>query len=193
MRNLLFLVPFLFSLKRPIIPKRLFKSKDYINEKSLVYSHVDSDNNKQTLSLYALRKHNFPCKDSLELLSRYEIYKNLVSVISHSTYDEKMKRLQLTFSSSYLTKPLHLDFILPRILKDGTYPFTFKKGIFPGLLGEISVRSSQNYCHYSLKIWWKGEKSFFSDSLLQVFSSTIVRLGIESLLRKAKSPPPLFK
>ncbi|MDA8793507.1 hypothetical protein N9N67_09680 [Bacteriovoracaceae bacterium] len=61
-----------------------------------------------------------------------------------------------------------------------------KGGLFPGLTGVIYTKQYKKRCLFYLTTKWEGKKTF-NDSLLELMSETLTKLGLKLIFRKTKN------
>lgn len=194
--NILFLLLILFSTITSVnantvkiinfsnLPYKKSTKKKILSEEPFVNSEVKSFEKKmQSLNISMAGMHKKKCIPALRKISLYENYQDFLTFIEKSSYDEKKERIILLISSSILPMKMVLDFKLPRIKKPGVYHFKFDKGFLKGLLGEIHVSRHNERCLFFVKGDWIGPDTGFPNLLLELFSSTLTKLGMEKLFR----------
>lgn len=149
-------------------------AKDYKKRKKIVW---------QRLKLKTAGLHKKSCSFALRKLSLYENYSQYVGVIKKSTYSEKRGRIHLLLDAMVLPNAMILEFKIPRITKTGVYPFKFEKGFLKNLIGSIHVSNYKNKCLFFIEAKWRGKHTGFPNYLLELFSSTLITLGMNNLFR----------
>ncbi len=181
----LFITPILLGIG-PIsmssnIEKKILRGKIFVH--SNVTDFKVDKKRKQKLDYTLAGLHKKSCSFALTKLSRYEEYKNYLSAVKDSKYDEKKQRIFLHLKSDLLNIGFILNFKLPRITKEGTYPFLFDRGFLKGLTGNITVYEHYNRCFLHIKADWEGPHSSYPNLILEMFSSTIGRIAMSRLFQ----------
>ena len=155
-------------------------------------SDVDSfEKNKvefQSLKLRGAAFHNKSCKSVFSILGKYENYKNMISFIRESYYNEKNQRVFFLLSHFLLPFDMVMDFKIPRIKKEGNYTFVFDQGFLKNLIGEIlvsEIKKDKFQCYVSVDINWSGPDSPFPDFIFQYFSKVLLGKSIKKLWEKS--------
>lgn len=141
------------------------------------------EKNLQTLHTKVVGIHPRTCERGLRKISRYETYQQHVSFVKESRYDDVAKKIYFLFDHALLPFPMVLSFVLPRIERPGSYPFTFTNGIFKDLHGTIKVASVGNRCLYFLEADWQGPSTHIPDMAVGAFAQTLSKMGLEHLIR----------
>ena len=76
-----------------------------------------------------------------------------------------------------------MTFKIPRIKKEGAYPYRFHKGFLSGLKGTIKLFNYKGRCLFYTDAKWVGPHSGYSDFVFELFSSTLARIAMNNLLR----------
>jgi hypothetical protein len=137
----------------------------------------------QSLSFQMSGIHKRSCRYALSKISLYEKYKDYMSFVKSSSYDDRRSRIYLKLSHVLLPIDMVLYFILPRIKEAGVYKFLFDQGFLKGLKGRIHVSPYEKECFFFITANWEGPDTGFSDSLFEFFSKGISVLTIENLFR----------
>ncbi len=127
--------------------------------------------------------HRYNCATALPRLTRYEDYQRYLPFVVSSTYQTSTQTLDLAFKVWILPFSLRLNFQLPRMDKEGVYPFTFKEGFLPNLKGKVSAKDVDQRCLILITADWQGADPGFNPTLFEVFTQTAGTLGIEKMLR----------
>jgi hypothetical protein len=145
---------------------------------------VDSPSeNEQRMSLFVSGVHPRNCTRAMRKLSLYENYHSYMDFIKTSRYDEASKKFSFTIDHSLLPFPMIVSFKIPRITKEGHYPFTFEEGFLKDLKGTVIVKEVGKFCLLGLKSDWRGPKSRIPNLVFSTFVQTIGKLGLEHLIR----------
>jgi len=160
------------------------------SNQSYVSSEVEttSQNNEQSFKISISALHKKSCHDTFRYLSRYEDYKEYLSFIKQSKYDDQKDRVHFLLSATVLPFDMILNFNIPRITQPGVYPFIFDQGFLSSLKGFITVEDFEEdkkgfKCFVSVNANWKGPKSKIPDIIFELFTATIARIGIETLFK----------
>lgn len=176
--------PELISLKNLQLSKRIKESlKNSPYAKSNIKSFKHDDKELQSLDFLVAGLHKKTCRFALVKVSQYERFKDFISFIKESRYNEKTKKLFLQLSHPLLPFAMTLHFKLPRITNEGITPFLFDSGFLKGLLGEIHVSSSEKRCLFVAKARWKGPHTGINNTLFSLFSETLGKMGMTKVLR----------
>ena len=166
---------------RDDIKKSIESGNVYSN--SQVFSFTESDEKRQSLDFIIAGLHPKSCQFALKKLSLYEKYKDFLSIIKESDYDESTKQISFVFSHGLLPVSMGLIFNLPRIRKEGIFSFYFDRGFLAGLKGQIHVINNQGKCLFYTRARWEGPHTGYSDTLFSFFSGAFTKLAMENLIR----------
>ena len=150
------------------------------------FSNVESSETEQMLDLYVAAIHPKKCNRALRKISLYEKYSNFMDFITKSTYDESKQEIYLLFEHSVLPSRMYIKFKIPRVKKEGKYPFIFEEGMFLGLKGNIHVKKYGRKCIMYMDAHWIGKKTKFPNVVMEAFSQTLTRLTLDKLIRISK-------
>ena len=137
----------------------------------------------QKMDFWAAGLHPRDCRLALRKLSRYEDYKQYLSYLEESLYFEDIQLVSFYIKTPIFPIRVSLRFKIPRITKEGVYPFIYEQGFLKDLKGTIHVSQEKDRCFFYIKADWEGRHSGFSNTLLEFFSKTLVKLGMEKLFR----------
>ena len=150
-----------------------------------IFSNVTSEKEIQNFNFKAIGLHQQDCHSAMKVIGQYENYQNHVSFITKSTYQNE--RINLSLSSAFLPFDMVLNFKLPRITGEGTYPFIFDNGFLRDLKGDIYVQKcSKNKkfnCLIGMQAQWSGPKTKIPDYIFEMFTKTIGEIGLSKLFR----------
>ena len=169
-----------FSTLRPLAPGQW---QDLRKDEVVASSQIQTVAGQQSLSYYAAGLHPLSCTKALRKMSQYESYKDFISFITHSRYDERAQKIFLRFNHALLPFPLTLHFTIPRIAGPGVYPFFFDKGMLTGLRGKIQVSPHGDRCLMEVTSDWRGRPTGINDLVFEIFSVTLGKLGIKKVFR----------
>ncbi len=153
------------------------KASDYKEEK------------KQELTIYTTGLHPKSCLFSSARISQYESYPLFVDYIKESFYSSESKNWHLLFESPLIPASFTLDFTFPRLTQTSenmTYPFHFPTGIFKDLKGTVSLEEIHGRCRYTVRAYWKGEKTFISSPMMEFFIAAVAEIGMRKLFQFSK-------
>lgn len=139
--------------------------------------------NQQALKLFVTGIHPRNCQRAMRKLSLYENYTNYIDFIKESKYDEANQKISLTIDHTLLPFPMLLAFKIPRITKEGHYPFTFDNGFLKDLKGTVIVKDVGKFCLMGLKTDWGGPETRIPNLVFETFLQTVGKLGLEHLIR----------
>ncbi len=179
-----------FGEVKPLKLKEAFKSES-IQKSILSEPQVSSEVTEivfrgekgQKMNFWAAGLHPKDCRTALRKLSRYEDYKLYLSFLEESLYFEDIKLISLYITTPIFPIKVVLRFKIPRVNKEGVYPFIYEQGFLKDLKGTIHVSEENNRCFFYVKADWEGRDSGFNNTLLELFSKTLVKLGMEKLFR----------
>lgn len=183
-------------------PTQVSKSKKIYNHllshqhyvQSTVSSGITNKKEWQDFKLKVAGLHSRNCKLALRKISRYENYNFYLDFVKKAEYNEKKQMVKFYLSSYILPFDMILNFQIPRINKPGIYSFTFKNGFLKGLTGKIHAsnfvhpKSNKKQCFLYLNSHWSGPKTRIPDIIFEVFTSTIVRIGMIKLFKISSHP-----
>jgi len=147
--------------------------------------NVKTKQNTQSLDLWVSAFHPQNCRKALRKISHYEGYNEFLNFVKSSQYDDKTHRWQIKLDHFLMPFPMYLDFKMPRVKKEGNYPFTFEKGFLSGLIGEVEARETAGRCQLTLSSKWSGPKSKIPDMIFASFVQTLAELGLSHLIRSS--------
>ncbi|MCY4643126.1 MAG: hypothetical protein OXB88_00755 [Bacteriovoracales bacterium] len=167
----------------PLRPLNTAQWKGLYRGELIIKSLMKTEGKFQRLSYYAAGLHPRTCPKALQKISEYESYRDFISFIKRSRYHKKTQDFELLFDHTLLPFPMVLKFRIPRIKAPGIYPFSFPMGLLKGLKGKIQVSRRQGRCFMELKARWKGPSTKINDTVFEVFSITLGRIGIRKVFR----------
>lgn len=170
------ILPYKKNLKEKIFEGTVF------SESNVKSSKVDQKST-QELNFTIAGLHPKSCSYALKKLSLYESYSSFLDFVKESRFDEKKNEINLLLSHTLLPYDMRLIFTLPRITKEGVYPFTFDHGILKDLKGNIYVINHKGRCLFFTKADWIGPHTGFPNILFEIFSQTLSKMGMERLFR----------
>jgi hypothetical protein len=142
-----------------------------------------SAHQEQALNFNAAGLHKKNCADAMAVLSQYENFNRYLPFVTESSYLEEKKEINLLFSGTLLPFNFRLKFIIPRIKKEGVYPFIFDQGFLTNLKGNIHLRDHRNRCLFFITAHWRGPDTGINTTLFEVFMKTTGTMGMEKLFR----------
>lgn len=177
-------LPYKKNLKEKILAGEIFSE-------SKVSSHDSTDplikGEVQELKFTIAGLHPKSCTYALKKLSLYESYSEFIDFVKQSRYDEKNQEINFLLSHAFLPYDMLLIFKLPRIDKEGVYPFLFEIGILKNLKGTIYVTSYKNRCLFFTKADWSGPKTAFPNVVFEFFSQALSKISMETLFRHSST------
>ncbi len=168
------------AVKNPSIQKSIYE-EPFVS--ATVSDAIFQGKKGQAMDFWAAGLHPKSCRIALRKLSRYEDYKDYLSFLELSAYDDANQLIYFRISTPIFPIKLGLRFQIPRITTPGVYPFQFKEGFLKDLKGNIHVSEIDQRCFFYIKSDWRGVHSGFANTLLEFFSKTIIKLGAEKLFR----------
>ena len=138
---------------------------------------------EQQMNLFVSGVHPRNCQRAMRKLSLYENYHNYMDFIKTSTYVEKTQKFTFVITHTLLPYDMVVGFKIPRITKEGYYPFTFEDGFLKDLKGTVIVQEVGTHCLLGLKADWRGPESRIPNVIFSNFIQTVGRLGLEHLIR----------
>ena len=163
--------------------------KNIYCEHLYVSTEIKTTEKIQKLYISANALHQKSCQKAFKKISKYENYQNIMEFITESTYDEKTRMLHFGISHLLLPYDMILNFKIDRIKGDGTYYFEFTQGFLRGLTGVIKVEKFHDKkfsCFVNVEVKWKGTETVIPDAVFELFSQTVMELGIKTLWRQSK-------
>jgi hypothetical protein len=175
--------PILDELK-PFYAPSEGQTEDLLKGEVISVGKVDSPTEKeQQMMLFTSGVHPRNCTRVMRKLSLYENYSTYIDFIKKSEYDEKKQQVHFQIDHLLLPFPMHLTFKLPRITKEGHYPFTFDHGFLKDLKGTIAVKNVGKFCLLTMKTDWRGPETPIPDMAFSAFIQTVGKMGLEHLIR----------
>jgi hypothetical protein len=138
---------------------------------------------EQELKLFISGLHPRNCQRAMRKLSLYENYSTYVGFIKESRYNEQNQKINFLMDHALLPFPMSLSFKLPRITKEGVYPFVLEHGFLKDLKGTIVVKEVSNFCLLSMKTDWNGPETRIPNLIFESFIQTVGKIGLEHLIR----------
>ncbi|MCM2348883.1 MAG: hypothetical protein NDI69_02610 [Bacteriovoracaceae bacterium] len=158
--------------------------EDLLKGEVISIGKVDSPSPQvQQMFLFVAGVHPRNCTRAMRKLSLYENYHQYMDFVKTSTYNEKTNNFSFTIDHVLLPFPMVVNFKIPRIKKEGYYPFIFESGFLKDLKGTVIVQEMGKYCVLGLKADWRGPKSRIPDLIFGTFIQTVGKLGLEHLIR----------
>ena len=144
--------------------------------------HSPSDKEQQ-LNLFVSGIHPRNCTRAMRKLSLYENYHQYIDFIKTSQYDDHHEKFFFTIDHTLLPFPMMVKFKIPRITKEGTYPFVFEDGFLKDLKGTVIVKDLGKFCLLGLRTDWRGPETKIPSLVFGSFVQTVGKLGLEHLIR----------
>lgn len=160
--------------------KRVMEKNEII---SICKVNSEKIKKKQNLDFRIIGLHSQSCDQALKKISQYENFSQYISSITSSNYHSETQRIELTVSAPLLKNSFILNFKIERITTAGTYPFLFDNGFLKGLTGNIHVTEQNQRCLFLLTAVWDGPDTGFNSTILEIFITTITRIGMEKLFK----------
>ena len=173
-------VPYKKNLKEKLFAGEIFSESKV---KSLVLVQGPKTEEIQELHFSIAGFHQKSCEYALKKLSLYESYSKFLDFVKISQYDEQKQEINFLLSHVLLPYDMRLIFNLPRITKEGTYPFSFDQGILKDLKGTIYVEKIDNRCLFYSKADWSGKDTKIPNVVFEFFSQTLAKMTMERLFR----------
>jgi hypothetical protein len=145
-----------------------------------VHSPTDKE---QQMMLFVSGIHPRNCTRAMRKLSHYENYSSYMDFIKSSKYNDQTQKFTFTVDHALLPFPMVVGFKIPRITKEGHYPFTFDDGFLKDLKGTVIVKEVGKFCLLGLKTDWRGPESKIPNIVFGTFVETVGKLGLERLIR----------
>jgi hypothetical protein len=175
--------PVLDELK-PFFTPSEGQTEDLLKGDVVSVGKVDSPTDKeQQMMLFTSGIHPRNCTRAMRKLSLYENYSSYMDFIKESKYDEKTQKLSFIVDHALLPFPMVVGFKIPRITKEGHYPFVFEDGFLKDLKGTVIVKEVGKFCLLGLKADWRGPKSKIPNLVFEPFVQTVGKIGLEHLIR----------
>ncbi len=147
-------------------------------------SSVTSPKDKmQSLTLFVAGMHPRKCERAMRKLSLYENYHQYMDFIKKSLYDDSTQKFSFLVEHTLLPFSMIVKFKIPRIKKEGHYPFIFEDGFLKDLKGTVIVKDFKNLCLLGLKADWTGPETVIPNLVFETFLETVGELGLEHLIR----------
>lgn len=162
------------------------QKKYLLNGKVLSEATVESDAINQHFFMQGMAMHNKGCTKVLRKLSVLENYKDWISFITRSDYNEKSKLFTLRAEHLLLPYPMIVFIVVQRPTKPGVYPFVFPIGLFKNLAGFFEVKEVNKRCIVYTESKWSGPKTNIPNFVVELFSEALSKKGAEILMRKSK-------
>jgi len=178
--------PILDELK-PFYSPSEGQTEDLLKGEVISIGKVDSPTDKeQQMMLFVSGIHPRNCQRAMRKLSLYENYSGYMDFIKKSDYDDKKQQVSFVMDHILLPFPMNLTFKIPRITKQGHYPFTFDHGFLKNLKGTIGVKEIGKFCLLTLKTDWRGPETNIPNLAFSAFIQTVGKLGLEHLIRVSR-------
>lgn len=173
-------LPYKKKLKEKILKGEIFSEAKV---KSLVLVQDQKTEEIQELRFSIAGFHQKSCEYALKKLSLYESYSKFLDFVKSSEYSEEKQEINFLLSHTLLPYDMRLIFKLPRITKEGVYPFSFEIGLLKDLKGTIYVEKVNNRCLFYSKADWSGKDTKIPNTIFEIFSQTLAKLTMERLFR----------
>lgn len=175
--------PILEELK-PFYTPSEGQTEDLLNGVVISVGKVTSPTDKeQQMMLFVTGVHPRNCTRAMRKISLYENYSSHIDFIKTSKYDDKKEQVNFVIDHLLLPFPMNLTFKIPRITKEGRYPFTFDHGFLKDLKGTIGVKEVGKFCLLTLKTDWRGPETPIPNMAFSAFIQTVGKMGLEHLIR----------
>lgn len=175
--------PVLEELK-PFFAPSEGQTEDLLKGDVISVGKVDSPTDKeQQMMLFVSGIHPRNCTRAMRKLSLYENYSSYMDFIKTSKYNDQTQKFTFTVDHALLPFPMIVGFKIPRITKEGHYPFTFEDGFLKDLKGTVIVKEVGKFCLLGLKADWRGPESKIPDTIFGTFVQTVGKIGLEHLIR----------
>lgn len=162
------------------------QQKDLNNFEILADANVNTQKKDlQTFDMKVMALHKRKCRKALRVISMLENYKEWISFIIRSDYNQKSKLFTLKADHPVLPTPMIIHIIVDRPKKQGRYNFSFPTGMFTGLAGYFEIKEFNNQCHFYATSHWKGKKTKIPDFIIEIFAETLSKIGGQMLMRKS--------
>lgn len=138
---------------------------------------------EQQMMLFVSGIHPRNCTRAMRKLSLYENYSSYMEFIKTSQYNDKTQKFSFTIDHALLPFPMIVGFKIPRITKEGHYPFTFDDGFLKDLKGTVIVKEVGKFCLLGLKADWRGPETKIPNVVFGTFVQTVAKIGLEHLIR----------
>jgi hypothetical protein len=169
-------------------------SEQKIINNSEVSSYKEGKNPKQKMKVNVAGLHQKNCEESSKILSQYEDYKKNIPFIEESDY--KNGKVYLTLQADPIPTKFGMDLQVDRLTGPGVYPYLMGKGIFEHMTGEIyfipykkTASEKKEQCLIFANADWDGKDTGYADFLVQTFTQTIAKKGLENLFKMSGSKP----
>lgn len=160
------------------------QTEDLLKGDVVSVGNVNSPTTKeQQMMLFVSGIHPRNCTRAMRKLSLYENYSSYMDFIKSSQYNDQTQKFSFTVDHALLPFPMIVGFKIPRITKEGHYPFTFEDGFLKDLKGTVIVQEVGKFCLLGLKADWRGPESPLPNIVFGTFVQTVAKLGLEHLIR----------
>ena len=135
-----FAKPILEELK-PFFSPSEGQTEDLLKGDVVSVGNVNSPTEKeQQMMLFVSGIHPRNCTRAMRKLSLYENYSSYMDFIKSSQYNDVTQKISFTIDHALIPFPMVVGFKIPRITKEGRYPFTFDDGFLKDLKGTVIVK-----------------------------------------------------
>lgn len=162
--------------------------KEIINGSILVDVEVEdyAKEKQQSFKMKAVGQHQIDCSRVLRKLSRFEKLHSWLNFVESSDYNDEKKLLTIKADHVLLPYPMVVNIFIKRPTAPGKYPFMFPTGIFTGLTGTLFIEEFEGRCTFFANSEWKGPDTGISNFAIDLFATTLTKLGAEMLIRKTR-------
>ncbi len=175
--------PILDELK-PFYAPSEGQTEDLLKGEVISTGKVDSPTDtEQQMMLFTAGIHPRNCKRVMRKLSMYENYSTYIDFIKKSEYNTQKGEVTFVIDHLLIPFPMRLTFKIPRITKEGVYPFTLDHGFLKDLKGTIVVKDIGKFCLLGLKADWRGPETPIPNLAFSAFIQTVGKMGLEHLIR----------
>ena len=175
--------PILDELK-PFYAPSEGQTEDLLKGEVISTGKVDSPTDiEQQMMLFTTGVHPRNCKRVMRKLSMYENYSSYIDFIKKSEYNTQKGEVSFVIDHLLIPFPMRLTFKIPRITKEGVYPFTLDHGFLKDLRGTIVVKDIGKFCLLGLKADWRGPETPIPNLAFSAFIQTVGKMGLEHLIR----------
>lgn len=177
-------LPYKKNLKEKILEGEIFsESKVTSSSNSDKKEKPTKTTDTQELHFTIAGLHPKSCSYALKKLSLYEGYSKFLDFVKISKYSDQNQEIDFLLSHALLPYDMRLVFKLPRIDKEGKYPFVFEHGILKDLKGDIYAINHNGRCLFFTRADWSGPHTGFPNIVFEFFSQTLSKLSMERLFR----------
>lgn len=161
------------------------QKEDILNHSPLVESEVTSEKDSQQFKMRVIHYHPKKCFRVIRTITNFSSYPQWISFVKKSSYNPKSRLLTVIADHTLLPHKMIVHVKMDKPKEPGDYQFMFPTGMFSGLKGQYHIVQTKKGCLFYGNSYWKGKSTGYNNTIIEIFSQTLTRVGLNILKRKA--------